>query len=133
MNNTHELERLKPITERIIGCAIEVHRHLGGGLLETTYESAMCIELEQAQLSFVRQPVFSVVYKGRTLGQHRAALHCRKRGDRRTQKRGSIRSSVRCSVADVLEMHRAAGWFMNQLPHALTENWNQEIGLVDVL
>ena len=38
MNTPLEIERLNPVTERIIGCAIEVHRHLGGGLLEATYE-----------------------------------------------------------------------------------------------
>ena len=34
------------VTDRIIHCAIEVHRHLGPGLLESVYESAICIELE---------------------------------------------------------------------------------------
>jgi GxxExxY protein len=35
------------LTESIIGCAIEVHRQLGPGLLEGTYQSALCIELER--------------------------------------------------------------------------------------
>lgn len=74
MITSQELERLNPLTERIIGCAIEVHRHLGGGLLEATYESAMCIELEQRHLSFVRQAAFPIVYKGQPLGHHRADL-----------------------------------------------------------
>lgn len=34
------------ITEQIIGCAIEVHRHLGPGLLESVYEAALCLELK---------------------------------------------------------------------------------------
>jgi len=34
------------ITERIIGCAIEVHCHLGPGLTENTYEEALCMEFE---------------------------------------------------------------------------------------
>ncbi len=38
------------ITEKVIGCAIEVHRTLGPGLLESVYESALCIELERAGL-----------------------------------------------------------------------------------
>jgi len=52
------------VTERIIGCAIEVHRHLGPGLLESVYESALCLELESAGLTFTRQagvPVSNVV------------------------------------------------------------------------
>jgi GxxExxY protein len=52
------------LTERIIGCAIEVHRHLGPGLLESVYESALCIEFRKAQLKFVRQVGIAVLYKG---------------------------------------------------------------------
>lgn len=62
------------LTEKIIGCAIEVHRVLGPGLLEATYEAALCIELEAAGLKFRRQPVFPVVYKGRTIGEYRLDL-----------------------------------------------------------
>ena len=74
MNTPPDIELLNPITERIIGCAIEVHRNLGAGLLEPTYESAMCIELHNSHLSFVRQPTFPVTYKGTKIGQHRADL-----------------------------------------------------------
>jgi hypothetical protein len=59
-------DMLKPLTEMIIGCAIEVHRQLGPGLLEQTYETALCIELQSAGMKFVRQPVFPVVYKGQS-------------------------------------------------------------------
>lgn len=38
------------LSERIIGCAIEVHRHLGPGLLESAYERCLCKELQRAQL-----------------------------------------------------------------------------------
>ena len=62
---------LKELTERIIGCAIEVHRQLGPGLLEGTYESALCIELNSAGLKHVRQPIFPVVYKGQSIGEYR--------------------------------------------------------------
>jgi GxxExxY protein len=69
-----ESEALKLLTERIIGCAIEVHRQLGPGLLEGTYEAALCIELQIAGLNFVRQPVFPVVYKGQVIGEYRLDL-----------------------------------------------------------
>lgn len=59
------------ITEKIIGCAIEVHRHLGPGILEVFYESALCIELEAAGLKFARQATVPVVYKGHQLGDQR--------------------------------------------------------------
>jgi GxxExxY protein len=68
------LEELNPITKRIIGAAIEVHRCLGPGLLESTYERALCIEFEIRGISFVRQPSFSIHYKGRCVGEHRADL-----------------------------------------------------------
>ena len=41
-----ETEALNALTERIIGCAIEVHRQLGPGLLEGTYESALVYRTE---------------------------------------------------------------------------------------
>jgi GxxExxY protein len=69
-----ESEALKRLTERIIGCAIEVHRQLGPGLLEGTYEAALCIELQLTGLNFVRQPVFPVIYKGQAIGEYRLDL-----------------------------------------------------------
>jgi GxxExxY protein len=39
-----DIEGLNKITENIIGCAIEVHRNLGPGLLESLYEKALCYE-----------------------------------------------------------------------------------------
>ncbi|PYS41447.1 MAG: GxxExxY protein [Acidobacteria bacterium] len=69
-----ESDALKQLTERIIGCAIEVHRQLGPGLLEGTYEAALCIELQNAGVNYVRQPIFPVVYKGQTIGEYRLDL-----------------------------------------------------------
>ncbi len=45
----------KPLSYDIIGAAIEVHRHLGAGLLESVYEDALCIELEERRLNYDRQ------------------------------------------------------------------------------
>jgi GxxExxY protein len=52
------------LTEAILGAAIEVHRHLGPGLLESTYESCLLFELNQRGLSVERQKELPVVYKG---------------------------------------------------------------------
>lgn len=57
----------EPYSRRVIGCAIEVHRTLGPGLLESAYETCLCIELEQAGVAFQRQPQLPTVYKGHTL------------------------------------------------------------------
>jgi GxxExxY protein len=51
------------ITEKIIGCAIEVHRKLGAGLLESAYETCLAFELESAGLKVERQVAVPVVYK----------------------------------------------------------------------
>ena len=62
------------VTERIITCAIEVHRHLGPGLLEATYETALCLELSDAELPFRRQVRVPLYYKGRLISEHRPDL-----------------------------------------------------------
>ena len=51
------------ITEIVIGCAIEVHRQLGPGLLESAYEECLCYELQKAGLNFERQKPVPVIYK----------------------------------------------------------------------
>ena len=67
-------EERDPLTEKIIGCAIEVHRTLGPGLLEQTYESALCVELQLAGLRFQRQLVVPVTYKNQPVGDYRLDL-----------------------------------------------------------
>jgi GxxExxY protein len=54
---------INEITEKIIGCAIEVHRKLGPGLLESAYEECLSFELEKAGLLIKRQQPTPVVYK----------------------------------------------------------------------
>ena len=44
-----------PLTQQVIGCAIEVHRTLGPGLLESTYEKCLAHELKLAGLPFINQ------------------------------------------------------------------------------
>ena len=62
------------MTQQILKCAIEVHRHLGHGLLESVYESALCLELTEAGLSFKRQVGVPLYYKGLLLSEHRPDL-----------------------------------------------------------
>ena len=56
----HEIDRL---TQRIIGFAIEVHRQLGPGLLESAYEECLCFEFKRDGLASRRQMAVPVVYK----------------------------------------------------------------------
>jgi GxxExxY protein len=62
-----EIEK-DPRTAPIIGAAIEVHRHLGPGLLESAYEECLCHELHLRGLAFERQIDLPVPYKGLYLG-----------------------------------------------------------------
>jgi len=55
---------MKELTEKIIGSAIEVHRALGPGLLESSYEECLCHELRLRSVPFERQVALPVEYKG---------------------------------------------------------------------
>ena len=63
-----------PLTEQILACAIEVHRYLGPGLLESVYESALCMELTAARLPYKRQIGIPLYYKGTLISEHRPDL-----------------------------------------------------------
>ena len=54
-------------SKEIIGAVIEVHRHLGPGLLESAYEECMSHELNLRGLSFERQKPLALTYKGKNL------------------------------------------------------------------
>jgi len=70
MSNSN-LDGLNSITDRIIKCAIEVHKNLGPGLLESIYEKAMCYELRNEGLHVAPQLTIPIIYKGVNLGDHR--------------------------------------------------------------
>ena len=63
-----------PFTEKIIGCAIEVHRVLGPGLLESTYAEALAEELSRAGMRVARQVPVPLRYKDLYLGEYRLDL-----------------------------------------------------------
>ena len=56
-----------PLSYRIIGAAIEVHRFLGPGLLESAYEECLCLELSLRAVPFERQVPLPIIYKSMTL------------------------------------------------------------------
>jgi GxxExxY protein len=61
----------KELTRRIIGAAIEVHRHLGPGYLEAIYHEALTHEFRHRQLPFSREKRIQVMYKDVVVGEHR--------------------------------------------------------------
>jgi len=56
------------LSYQVIGAAIEVHRWLGPGLLESVYEAALCSELMLRKVKVTRQKKLQITYKGQTLG-----------------------------------------------------------------
>ena len=73
MNTGKTLEH-KELTERIIGCAIEVHKTLGPGFLESIYENAFIIQLQKQNLQVERQQEVVIKYDGFEVGRHRLDL-----------------------------------------------------------
>ncbi len=63
-----------PLTEKIIASAIEVHRILGPGLLESIYEEALCHEFSLRSIPFERQKEVDVIYKGKAIKGQRIDL-----------------------------------------------------------
>lgn len=69
MRESQDRTELNRLTEQIIGAAIEVHRHLGPGLLESAYETCLAYELEQQGLTVERQKALPLIYKEIRLDQ----------------------------------------------------------------
>ena len=67
------LEHEEP-TGSILGAAIEVHKALGPGFLESVYENALAIELESRGVRFERQLAVPILYRGAEVGWHRLDL-----------------------------------------------------------
>ena len=69
-----DFKRINQVTEQIIACAIEVHKNLGPGFLESIYEEALCIEFDLRGISYQRQMDFDVDYKGHFIRGQRLDL-----------------------------------------------------------
>jgi len=65
------MEERDPLTERIIGSAIKVHRKLGPGLLESAYETALAIQLARDGLKFDKQREVPLFYEGIRVGDYK--------------------------------------------------------------
>ena len=71
------LTQRDPRTYKIIGAAMEVHRQLGCGFLETVYQEALALELREREIPFRRELLFPVSYKGYRLNsQYRPDFIC---------------------------------------------------------
>ena len=62
------------LSARVIGAAIEVHKTLGPGFLESFYEEALSIELDILGIPYERQKTVELTYRNRKIGEHRLDL-----------------------------------------------------------
>lgn len=67
-------QELDAITHAVIGAAIEVHRELGPGFLESTYAKALAVELTRRNIQFVQEAPIQLSYKGEQIGEGRIDL-----------------------------------------------------------
>ena len=65
---------IEQLARNVIGAAIEVHRALGAGFLESVYEEALCIELDHKNIPYQRQYPIAVNYRDRSVGEGRLDL-----------------------------------------------------------
>ena len=66
--------QINELTDAIIGAAIEVHRLLGPGFLESTYHRALEVELKLRGVAFESESLIQLNYKGRSIGEGRIDL-----------------------------------------------------------
>lgn len=64
-------EDINQLTHKIIGCAMEVHKHLGNGFQEVVYQRALSIELNMQGIEHVREQEMPLQYKGFDVGTRR--------------------------------------------------------------
>ena len=103
-----EMMDINKLTETVISSAIEVHRALGPGLLESTYEMCLCRELSLRQIPFERERPIPVTYKG-------VRLDCGYRADLVIDKRllveiKSVDSLASIHEAQLISYLKLGGW-----------------------
>jgi GxxExxY protein len=68
------LDEINALTPKIIGCAIGVHTRIGPGLLEGSYESALCLECDAQAVQNQRPAAIAIFYREKLIGEHRIDL-----------------------------------------------------------
>ncbi len=98
-----------PLTEKIIGAAIEVHRVLGPGLLESIYEHALCHEFDLRRIKYQRQACVEMFYKDMAIKDQRIDLIVEEQADRVIIELKSLSRLPEISTAQVLSYLKATG------------------------
>ncbi|MEX2310381.1 MAG: GxxExxY protein [Pirellulales bacterium] len=108
------------LTSQIIGAAIEVHRELGPGLLESAYEECFCHELNTRAISFRRQVPFPVAYK-------RVRLDCGYRADLIVDNRVVVELKAIDQLTDLHKAQLLTYLRITRLKVGLLFNFNVEV------
>lgn len=66
--------QINDLTQKVIGAAIEVHRHFGPGFQESTYHRALCLELDHVGVAYESEVPVDLKYRGHVIGQGRIDL-----------------------------------------------------------
>jgi GxxExxY protein len=104
--------KYKDITEKIIGCAMQVHRTLGNGFQEVIYQRALALEMSYQGLHFEREKEMYIFYRGEQIGTRRVDFF--------------VEDCIMLELKAVIEMDDAhLAQAMNYL-----EAYNMEIGLL---
>ncbi len=69
--HTNEKYNYSELTSKIIGCAMEVHKHLGNGFQEVVYQRALAVEFGLQGIDFKREFEMPLAYKGNSIGSRR--------------------------------------------------------------
>ena len=109
-----------PLTDRVIGLAIEVHRQLGPGLLESAYEICLCQELSEAGLKFERQKPIGIHYQG-------TDLDCGFRSDLIVENNLLIEMKAVEKILPVHEAQQLTYMKLSQIDTGLILNFNTEV------
>ncbi len=122
------------VTQAVIGAAIEVHKALGPGLLESAYEQCLCRDLELRGVSFQRQRPVPLEYKGIELkcGDSRRPAG-RDVGRRRDQGGHQDRAGPRGSTPDVYETGPLEAGIAHQLQRPTSQGRNPKTGPLNLL
>ena len=106
------VKEVEQLAHRVIGAALEVHKALGPGFLETVYEEALCIELELQDIPFKRQYEVESTYKGRQVGMGRLDLIV---GDKLIVELKAVDLLAPVHTAQVLSYLKATGFSLGLL------------------
>jgi len=120
MADMHEPDReLDLLARAVLNAAMEVHRELGPGYVESVYEEALAIELALRQLDFERQKPIAVSYKGRPVGEGRVDVVI---GDRLIVELKAVEKLLPVHKAQVISYLKAASQ-----PLGLLINFNERL------